>query len=98
MFNLHLWKKKEEKSFGDKLFEAKDKMEKEQPAPKPEMEYYSIGPSSEGRVILRVPYGNVSLNVGGIDNLIAVLESAKRWVDESGKQPEDGCQEEETPV
>ena len=68
------------------------------PATTPEKTYYSLGPSTEGRVILQVNYGNVSLNEKGIDLLIKALETSKMWLDESGKQPEDGCQEEEQPV
>ena len=37
----------------------------------------------------------------GLNSLIQTLEASKAWLDprlESGKQPEDGCQEEETPV
>ena len=91
MFNLHLWKKKEE----DPLKHFKpDWIPKEEP----EMRYYSIGPTSHGRVQLNVAYGNVSLNRLGIDNLIKVLETSKMWLEESGKQPDNGCQEEETPV
>ena len=40
----------------------------------------------------------VSLNEKGIDLLIKALETSKMWLDESGKQPDNGCQEEETPV
>ena len=68
------------------------------PATQPEKTYYNLGPTTEGRVMLQVYYGNVSLNEKGIDLLIKALETSKMWVDESGKQPEDGCQEEETPV
>ena len=34
----------------------------------------------------------------GIDLLIKALETSKMWLDESGKQPEDGCQQEDKPV
>lgn len=66
--------------------------------PEPERMYYSLGPTTEGRVMLRVYYGNVSLNEVGIDTLIKALESSKVWLEEGGKQPEDGCQEAEHPV
>ena len=97
MFN---WFKSEEKSLADRYFEARAK---EEPTEEPERTYYSIGPSSKGRVIVQVYYGNISLNRDGIDNMIKALEVSKVWLNpkldvESGKQPDNGCQEEETPV
>jgi hypothetical protein len=69
------------------------------PQPEPERQYYSLGPTTEGRVMLKVYYGNVSMDKDGIDALIKTLEASKAWVDDrSGKQPEDGCQEAEQPV
>ena len=66
--------------------------------PEAERMYYSLGPTTEGRVMLRVYYGNVSFNRVGIDTLIKALESSKMWLEESGEQPEDGCQKENQPV
>lgn len=81
-----------------KLDEMVEKI-KEEPYVEPEREYYMIGPTTEGRVLLKLYYGNVSLNKDGIDALIKVLEAAKDWcVEKSGKQSDDGCQEEEEPV
>mgnify|MGYP003337586450 CR=1 FL=1 len=94
MFN---WFKKEEE---DTLKHFKPEWV---PQEEPERSYYSIGPSSKGRVIVQVYYGNISLNREGIDNMIKALEVSKVWLNpkldvESGKQPDNGCQEEETPV
>jgi hypothetical protein len=63
-----------------------------------ERTFYSLGPTTEGRVMLRVHYGNVSFNRLGIDNMIKALEASKIWLEESGNDPQDGCQEEEKPV
>lgn len=62
----------------------------EVPVVEQESQYYSIGPTTEGRVMLKLYYGNVSLNEVGIDSLIRVLEASKQWCEEkSGKEPED---------
>ena len=90
MFNLFK-NKKAEKSLDEWKQEWLPKEE-------PEMRYYSIGPTSYGRVMIKVSYGNMSLNEEGIDKLIKALEVSKMWLDESGKQPEDGCQEAEESV
>ena len=71
------------------------------PQEEPEMTYLAIGPTSKGRVSIKLNYGVVTLDEVGIDSLIQTLEASKAWLDprlESGKQPEDGCQEEEQPV
>ena len=90
MFNLFK-NKKAEKSLDEWKQEWLPKEE-------PEMRYYSIGPTNYGRVMIKVSYGNMSLNEEGIDKLIKALEVSKMWLDESGKQPEDGCQEAEESV
>ena len=43
----------------------------------PERQYYSLGPTTEGRVMLRVYYGNVSMDRNGIDTMIKTLEASK---------------------
>ena len=66
------------------------------PQPEPERQYYSLGPTTEGRVMLKLHYGIVSMDRDGIDSLIQVLEASKVWLeDKSGKQPDNGCQVEE---
>lgn len=67
-------------------------------APEPERTYYSVGPTTEGRVMLQVYYGNISFNEEGIDKLIKILESSKVLLENSGKQPDNGCQEEYDPL
>lgn len=65
----------------------------------PERQYYSLGPTTEGRVMLRVYYGNVSMDRNGIDTMIKTLEASKAWLeDQSGKQPDNGCQVGEKPL
>lgn len=67
--------------------------------PEPEGQYYSLGPTTEGRVMLKLHYGSVSMDREGIDSLIQVLEASKVWLeDKSGKQPDNGCQVGEKPV
>ena len=71
------------------------------PQEEAERTYFSIGPTSKGRVSLRLRYSEITMDEIGIDNLIKSLEASKIWLDpslDSGKQPQDGCQEEETPV
>lgn len=84
-----------------KLDEAIEKI-KEEPYVEPERTYYSIGPSTKGRVVFRLSYNNISMDEVGIDALIKVLESSKVWLepdkDDSGKQPEDGLPTEGQPV
>ena len=67
----------------------------------PEMTYLAIGPTSKGRVSLKLNYGSVTMDEEGLNSLIQTLEASKKWLNpslESGKQPDNGCQEEETPV
>ena len=67
--------------------------------PEPERRYYSLGPTTEGRVMLAVNYGNISMDEKGIDCMIKALEASKVWLeDKSGKQPESACHSEEQPV
>ena len=75
--------------------------EVEKPKEEPERTYLLIGPTSKGRVALRLRYSEITMDEIGINSLIKSLEASKAWLNptlESGKQPEDGCQEEETPV
>ena len=79
MFN---WFKKEEP---DNLA-GEQKWVPMEPQPEPERVYYSIGPTTENRVMLKVHYGNVSMDEEGIDSLIKVLEASKSWLeDKSGE-------------
>lgn len=76
-----------------------EEIKQNQPYAEPERQYYSLGPTNEGRVMLKVYYGNISMDKEGIDSFINVLEASKMWLeDRSGKQPEDGCQEAQQPV
>ena len=50
-----------------------------EPLAEPEREYYSIGPTTEGRVMLKLYYGNVSMDETGLNSLIGALEAAKAW-------------------
>ena len=79
-----------------------EKLYKSEPVPEPERTYLSIGPTSKGRVSLRIYYNEVTMDGAGLDSLIQTLEASKMWLtpslDKSGKQPEDGCQVEEQPV
>lgn len=69
------------------------------PQPEPERRYYSLGPTTEGRVMLAVHYGNISMDEKGIDCMIKALEASKVWLeDKSGKQPESACHSEGQPV
>lgn len=83
-----------------KLDEMVEKI-KEQPYEEPERQYYSLGPTTRGRVMLKVHYNNISMTLEGIDGLIKVLEASKAWLEpqkDGGKQPEDACQEEYDPL
>jgi hypothetical protein len=92
MFNL--FKKKEPQNLV-----GEQKWVPQEPVPEPERQYYSIGPTTERRVMLKVYYGNISMDKEGIDAMIKTLEASKVWCeDESGKQPEDGCQKQPEPV
>ena len=68
----------------------------------PAYTFYSIGPSSDGRVSFRTGNIEFTLNESGIDSMIASLKASKSYLNDanrlSGKQPEDGCQEEYDPL
>ena len=73
------------------------------PQEEPERTYLAIGPTSKGRVSIKLNYGVVTMDEVGINCLIKSLEASKSWLNpkldvESGKQPEDGCQQEDKPV
>lgn len=85
MFNLFK-KKTPEKS-------PEDCKQEYVPKEEPEVRYYSVGPTSHGRVMFKVAYGNVSLNELGIDNLIKALEASKMWLDENNRRPENRAPE-----
>jgi hypothetical protein len=97
MFN---WFKSENKY--EKAEEALNNFKPEYvPQEEPERPYYTVGPTTKGRVMLKVHYGNVSMDETGINSLIGVLEASKAWLEpnkENGKQPDDGCQEEYDPL
>ena len=48
--------------------------------PEPERTYLSIGPTSKNRVSLRIHYGEVTMDLEGIDSLIKTLEASKAWI------------------
>jgi hypothetical protein len=62
---------------------------KEIPYEEPERAYYSISPSTKGRVMLQVYYGNVSMDETGINSLIGVLEASKAWLEPSKDKTEE---------
>jgi len=99
MFNLFKKDSAHNKVVKEQREQLNDYLKNNTPEPEPERQYYSLGPTTEGRVMLKVYYGNVSMDKDGIDTLIKVLEASKAWVeDKSGKQPEDGCQKQPEPV
>jgi hypothetical protein len=88
---------KHEASIMDKADYYCDKMKKE-PYEEPEQAYYTLGPTTKGRVMLKLGYSNITMDEVGIDNMIKTLEASKAWLEpekEIGKQPENGCQTEE---
>jgi len=99
MFNLFKKDSAHNKVVKEQREQLNDYLKNNTPEPEPERQYYSLGPTTEGRVMLKVYYGNVSMDKDGIDALIKTLEASKAWVeDKSGKQPEDGCQEDYDPL
>lgn len=59
----------------------------------PERTYYSVGPTTEGRVMLKVYYGNISFTEDGIDYLIKALETSKMWLTDDNRRPENRAPE-----
>ena len=47
----------------------------EPPAPDP-ITYYSIGPTSNGRLNLKVGHNSITMNKAGVKRMIAMLETA----------------------
>ena len=62
--------------------------EVEKPKEEPERTYLSIGPTSKNRVSLRISYGEVTMDLIGIESLIKTLEASKSWIIEKEENEE----------